>query len=584
MVFGLVESSVRGPFTSATPRRLLQKGDTLPRSNRALGLILRSPKIVGGSVMEPAHSRLLSLENEESLLFMTGPPSAVRTTLLALSVFVVSFLADMLGDTTVFRSHGISVIWPTNALLVAVMLLMPRRTWPVLITAGMGAQVAHDLYFGFTLRASGLLALGSTIEVLIIGLGLAHTFDGVPRLNSLKALGKYCLFAAFLGPLGAAFIGASAISGSYVVNCRALFFGEVLPCLTLTPAILSWGSARRVWIHRSSRSTLEAAALLGTLAILGYMVLLTPSRTLSAVLLYCFVPLLLWSALRFGSLGVSTSTIVISFMSIWGAIHGQGPFTGREPFGDFLSLQLFLILAATPFMTLAAVVEDRERARLVEKELSGRLISAQEQERIRIARELHDDVCQRLALLSLKIEKAAKHRGGGQSSVAQQLEQIWQQCSTIAGDVQALSHELHPSILDILGLGTAVQSYCREVAEQKSVTVELSSNLPRSLPQDVSLSVFRVVQEALRNSVKYSGQKHFKVRLQENSGQLELEVSDQGIGFDVTHTRQSGGLGLVSMAERIYQVNGTLSIDSRPNAGTRIRARVPLAAPSASSN
>ena len=169
--------------------------------------------------------------------------------------------------------------------------------------------------------------------------------------------------------------------------------------------------------------------------------------------------------------------------------------------------------------------------------------------------------------------------GHGQVSVAEQLEQIWQQSSSLAGDVQAISHELHPSILENLGLTTAVKSYCREVAQQNGVVVELShSTLSGSLPQDVSLAVFRVVQEALRNAVKYSGQRHIKVCLQENFGQLELEVSDQGVGFDVRDKKNSGGLGLVSMAERISQVNGTFSIDSQLNIGTRIRARVPLAA------
>jgi signal transduction histidine kinase len=497
----------------------------------------------------------------------------MRTALLALLVTVVSYLAARLGATIVLTSQGISVLWPPCALLVGVMLLVPRRTWPVLVPAGLAGSVIHDLQFGFTPWATGLFVLANTIEFLIIGLGLGYSFDGVPRLNSLKALGKYCFFAAFLAPFVSAFIGASAIPGSYLVNWRVWFFGEMLAFLTLTPAILSWASARRFWIHRSPHSTVEGAALLGTLAILGYLVLLAPWQTMSSTL-YSFVPLLLWAALRFGSLGVSTSMLVISFLSIWGAMHGHGPFTGPEPFRNVLSLQLFLIFAATPFMALAAVVEEREHARLVERELSRRLISAQEQERVRIARELHDDVCQKLAMLSLKIEKAAK-----QLPVAEQLEQIWQQCSSLTGDVQAISHELHPSILENLGLATAVKSYCREVAQQSGVVVELSGgNLSRSLPQDVSLSVFRVVQEALRNAVKYSGQKHVKVCLQENSEQLELEVSDQGVGFDVTNTKNSGGLGLVSMAERIYQVNGTFSIDSHPNVGTRIHARVPLAA------
>ena len=229
------------------------------------------------------------------------------------------------------------------------------------------------------------------------------------------------------------------------------------------------------------------------------------------------------------------------------------------------------------FIASAVDVTDQEMAQEALQKVSGQLIDAQEKERSRLARELHDDICQRLAMLSLKIERVSKGWGHGHLSVPDQLDQIWHQCSKLTGDVQALSHELHPSILDNLGLATAVKSYCREVSEQNGVLVEFSGgNIPLSLPREVSLSIFRVVQEALRNAVKYSGQKYFQVRLQESSGQLELEVSDQGLGFDTTKTKNGVGLGLVSMAERIYQVNGSFTIDSQPNVGTRIRASVPL--------
>jgi signal transduction histidine kinase len=527
--------------------------------------------------MYSPHAQLLA-DQSNAPPFLTKPLSAARTAFLALVVFVVSYLAARLGATMVVSSLGLSVLWPPSALIVAAMLLVPRRNWLVILPAGLAGAAVENLQLGFPLGATGQFFLANIIEFLIIGLGLEYSFGGVPRLNSLKALGKYCFFAAFLAPLVGAFIGASASSGSYAVNWRIWFFSDMLSFLTLTPAILSWAGAGRIWVHRSVRWAVEAAALLGILAIFGYLVLLAPWATLPSTL-YSFVPLLLWAAVRFGSLGVSTSMIVISFFSIWGAVHGHGPFTGPEPTRNVLSLQVFLIFATTPFLALAAVVEERASARLVEKELSRRLISAQEQERIRIARELHDDVCQRLAMLSIKIAKAARYDGYGQLSVAEQLDQIWQQCSSLGSDVQAISHKLHPSILQHVGLTAAVQSYCREVAQQNSVVVEVSDNtLSGSFPEDVSLSVFRVVQEALRNAVKYSGQKHIKVCLQENSGQLELEVSDQGVGFDARDKRNSEGLGLVSMAERISQVNGTFSIDSQLNLGTRVRARVPLAA------
>ena len=224
----------------------------------------------------------------------------------------------------------------------------------------------------------------------------------------------------------------------------------------------------------------------------------------------------------------------------------------------------------------AVDVTDQKLAREALEKLGGQLIAVQEKERSLIARELHDDICQRLAMVSHRIERLSKGAGTGQTAMLDQLQQVWQQVSALTGDVQALSHKLHPSILDNLGLVTAVKSFCREISEQTGIAVEYThKNIPDSLPREVSLSVFRVVQEALHNAAKYSGGKQFEVYLRGVAGGLELEVIDHGAGFDVAKLKNEG-LGLVSMAERIHLLSGNISIESRPNAGTRIRARVPV--------
>jgi signal transduction histidine kinase len=458
------------------------------------------------------------------------------------------------------------------------MLLVPRRNWLVLIPAGLVGAAIENLQLGFTLGAIGLFFFANTIEFLIIGLGLGYSFDGVPRLDSLKALAKYFFFAAFLGPLVAAFIGASASSGSYLVNWRIWFVSDVLSFLTITPAILSWAGAGHFRIHRSVRSAVEAAALLVSLAILGYLVLLAPWKTLSSAL-YSLVPLLLWAALRFGSLGVNTSMIVISFLSIWGAMNGHGPFTGPDPIRNVLSLQVFLIFAATPFMALAAVVEERAGARLVEKELSRRLISAQEQERIRIARELHDDVCQRLALLSIDLQNVSRGENRSAMATKQRLEEMRQYCLGIGNDVQQLSHQLHAGQLDYVGISAALRGFCWELGKRQEICVEFTErSVPKSVSRDGSLCLFRVAQEALHNAVKYSGGNRFWVELSGAGNEVRLEVIDAGIGFDVKEANQRGGLGLVSMQERVRAVNGRFYVESKPGAGTRIIASVPVAA------
>ena len=216
--------------------------------------------------------------------------------------------------------------------------------------------------------------------------------------------------------------------------------------------------------------------------------------------------------------------------------------------------------------------------------VNRKLIDAQERELTKIARELHDDICQRLAMLSFKIEKVAKNWATGQVQIGDQLEQIWHQCSVLTGHVQALSHELHPSMLDNLGLSTALKSLCREVSERSGAMVRFTAiDVPSALPREVSLSVFRLVQEALHNSVKHSHGNQFCVRLQGELGAITLEVCDHGVGLDVLSSASKVGLGLVSMRERVQLLDGTLEIESNPNAGTSIRAWIPLRVQSESS-
>jgi PAS domain S-box-containing protein len=223
---------------------------------------------------------------------------------------------------------------------------------------------------------------------------------------------------------------------------------------------------------------------------------------------------------------------------------------------------------------------DQKLARETLQKLSGHLIKAQEKERARIARELHDDICQRLALLSVELGHAARSSNGS----ANTLEEIRKHCSDIVGDVHALSHRLHSSKLDYLGISAALKGFCEEFAQQHDVTVEFTErNVPAQLPPDTSLCLFRITQEALRNAEKYSQTRSFEVELTGTDDEVRLEVRDRGAGFDVQAAKLNRGLGLVSMRERVNLVHGKFSIESRPGEGTKIVAVVPAFAGNGSS-
>jgi PAS domain S-box-containing protein len=207
---------------------------------------------------------------------------------------------------------------------------------------------------------------------------------------------------------------------------------------------------------------------------------------------------------------------------------------------------------------------------------SGRLIDAQEQERARIARELHDDFGQRLLLLQLGIEQLGQDLPELSLAARQQLHDLVGMATEIATEIHGLSHQLHPSTLEVLGPVAALKSLCASFEEQHQLRVRfVHRNVPDQIAKDVGLSLFRVAQEALRNVVKHSGVDEATIVLSGLGDQLELHVSDAGAGFEPTAMRGHAGIGLVSMRERLRPFGGLLQIESAPSRGTRIDVRVP---------
>jgi signal transduction histidine kinase len=217
-------------------------------------------------------------------------------------------------------------------------------------------------------------------------------------------------------------------------------------------------------------------------------------------------------------------------------------------------------------------VTERKDAEDALADIGHRLIQAHEEERVRIGRELHDDIAQRLALLLLELEQLKQHPG----EVGSRVQLLQDRAEAISDDVQALAQDLHSSKLEYLGAVAAIRSWCEDVAERQKLEIDFQANVQSNLPSQIGLSLLRVVQEALQNAVKYSGVKRVKVQLREDADEIHLLVSDSGKGFDLEAALRGRGLGLTSMRGRIRLVNGTLLIDSKPMGGTRIEARVPL--------
>ncbi len=208
--------------------------------------------------------------------------------------------------------------------------------------------------------------------------------------------------------------------------------------------------------------------------------------------------------------------------------------------------------------------------------MSRKLIEAQEQERSRIGRELHDDIGQRLALVAVQLQQLHEDTLI-LPEVRSRMGEFQKQITEIADDIQSLSHELHSAKLQYLGIAGAIRSFCQEFSEQQKVEIDFKAHdLPSPLSPDLSLCLFRVLQEALHNAAKHSGVRQFEVRLWGTADEIHLTVKDSGAGFDREAAKESRGLGLISMEERLKVLNGALSIDSQPKRGTTIHARVPF--------
>ena len=633
--------------------------------------------------------------------------SSFRMVMLAWLVATLCYLAAKLGGVFVISTQQtLSPLWLGCALLVAILLLVPRKTWPVLIPAGLASFVLYDLQVGMPIRSIAWLILADTLEILIAAWGVSYSLNGLPRLNSLKAFAKYSFFTVILASLVVSSVGIHGLIGDRWIAWRIGFLSEALAFLTVTPTILGWVGQPRAWLRASRAYYLEASALFAALIALSYFMFLARGTSAPPALLYSLVPFLLWSALRFGSVGAATSATVVAFLSIWGAVHGRGPFLETDPINRVLSLQLFLLSTSMPFMVLAAIVEERkhaeddlreseERFRLMadtaptliwmsgtdklytffnqgwldftgrsmddelgegwvsrvhpedvqrcigiykasfdarvnfEMEyrlrrfdgdyrwmvnygvprfesdgnfcgfigscvditerkwaaeslgaLTGRLIHAQEEERTRIARDLHDDFSQRLAILGIGLGQLWKMLPNSSVEERSRLQEMLNGIKELSADLHALSHQLHSSRLEHVGLVSALGGLCKEISEKYKIEVQFTECDPRlEIPKNVALSLFRVAQEALGNVVKHSGARKAKLELGANATGVSLRVSDQGKGFDPEITNPRAGIGLIGMSERLRLVEGRLMVKSQPHCGTEILAEVPLAVP-----
>jgi signal transduction histidine kinase len=528
-----------------------------------------------GSVI---HSSTANTRPTDTRTSIASSPAAILFVQFV-TVFIAYYVAGRLGQATSnIRSGNLGPVWPAYGIALASLIGYGTRVWPAL---AMSAFIVALQGGGSAAAAAGQTA-GGILAALTGAWMLRRIPDFDPALSRLRDALGLIVFGAFGSALVSSTIGVGSLYFTGHQEYSGLpsawliyWLGDSTGVLLVTPLVFTLPRL----LHRASgRLTIELASLLALLTVACFVVFgdwsILPAHF--HVLAFGVLPFVMWGAINFAIAGAALSVFWTATIATVLTALGHGPFAGYSPFVDAVLLDILFIILSLSGLSLAAVIVERERAleeqrsRDAVSEINRRLIDAQEQERARIARELHDDISQRLSLLAMDI-------GTSDDGVSDKVGRLQSQTAQIAADVQALSHRLHSKKLELIGLSMTARRFCDEFAAQHHVTVAFAEQaVPGHLRDAASLSLYRILQEALQNGVKHSGARKFLVRLRGTSTDVELLVQDAGCGFDVDAAKAARGIGLVSMQERAALAGGRLTIESS-SSGTTVRARVPIA-------
>lgn len=485
--------------------------------------------------------------------------------------------------------------WPPNVILFCALVFTPPPRWWLMIAAVFPAHVIAELNVG--MRTEPLLIAFATNCLLAVlnAISVRWLLGGPPWFGTVQKAVAYIVATASINPAIAAFGGAfvpivgGGQWGDYWLCWSAWYLGNALGALTLGPIILTWTDAGRGDLPRKTtlRRALEAA-LLAVALVVVCLASLELNESLSGgpfvtVVLFLPLPIILWSSLRFGEKGGSGGILVLTVVSIWNALNGPSPFLVGSPEVSVLTLQLFLIGIAVPALLLSATVHELQHAATVARALVASLLRAQDDERRRIARDIHDTTAQNLIAAGLLVDSVATDAEAARAKVGTVKDLINQSVR----ELQTVSYLLHPPLLDHGGLGEALPPYIRGFSERSRVAVALRmrSDFPRQ-PIDIELVIYRVVQEALSNIARHSCSKTAEVEIVHHGAgsqtKVHLGVTDFGTGISSpmadpgAHLRPDGaGIGLDSMRERVDQVGGQLRVRSVPGK-TSVTAVIPV--------
>ena len=513
-------------------------------------------------------------------LRLPGLKAALQAPLLvAFAYFIGAEIAFYIGTLS---DKIFAPFWPPNIILFCALVVVPERRWWLFIAACFPAHVMAELQVGMP-AAQMLVAFATNCAVALLNAAALRHLLGTPAsLGDLRKASLYILVTAGFSPavvaLGGAFVpilGGGPLD-NYWLFWTNWYLSNALTGLTLGPVFLTWLSESPKSSALAATSRMAEAALLAVALVVVCAIAFEASAGrvgtgFLPALLYSPLPFILWATLRFGEKGASGAILIVTVALIWRTLKGPSLFIGADPETNVLALQLFLTGLAIPVLLLGATIDELRRTEQITRELAGSVLTAQDQERRRIARELHDTTGQNLIAATMLLGRVRDTVPESAKSTVSQLDDMLRQS---VDDVRTVSYLLHPPLLDEAGLNLALRHYVDGLCQRSSLAIDLavSPDIGR-LPSDMEMALFRVVQEALTNVSRHSGSTTARINLRRGMAKGQhaviLSIEDAGKGMTLRRPgrgplmpRPVRGVGLASMRERLRQIGGWLDIES----------------------
>ena len=524
--------------------------------------------------LRAANDSLVAPSSSDSL---AAVPRSARTSIIALLVALSYYAGSQIGFLLTPASTPIATFWPPNAILLAAFLLTSPRIWWVLVLAVFPAHLLVQLRTGIPLVTALAWFVGNTGEALLGAACIRIFKKDKPLFESVYGVIVFLSFGVLVPTLATSFLDAAGVvltgrGQNYWMLWTTRLTDNIVADITIVPLIVIFGVKGLSWFRRADTSAYREAAVLTVGIVVVTLFVFGRESGVSSfwAFIYAPLPLLIWALLRFGTGGASASMLAFALISTWYTMHGRGPLGVQSTIYAVLSLHFLLTVLAMSFLLSGALIAERRRGEETLRVKCSNLVHAQEMERCRIARELHDNILQRLTLVSLHLDEL---RAVSLVLTKTPMNNLYDQVSDISKTIRDLSHELHPFVLEYLGLPGAIKKLCRDAGAQCGITIESSEHNVAFLPSDVSNCLFRVAQEALQNIVQHSHAGTAAMELKLANRAAVLRVSDDGVGLDPLRPE---GIGLTCVRERVLALDGTLEITSAPSKGTVIEVSIPV--------